>query len=431
MQTKKSCSATYVVLATFVMFLLAPVVANQQAQAQTKFKVLHTFHGKDGFGPNGQLLRDKTGYLYGVTGAGGTHTCSGQEGCGTAFKLDEKGKQVWVHSFNGRNGMSPWAGLSRDTSGHLYGATFYGGDLQCQDGTLGCGTVFRLDGGGHETLLYRFTGGTTDGWFADSPVVMDAAGNLYGTTEQGGSSTWGTIFKVDTNGKEKVLYSFTGESDRCIPVGVILDTANSLYGVTSQGGSGSCAHNAGYGVVFKLDSAGEFSVLHTFGGPDGRYPDSVLLLDADGNIYGTTGDGGSNSNDQQCAYGCGTVFKITPNGAESVLYNFCSLSNCADGASPGSGPLVRDDVGNIYGTTARGGAYDNCNKEGCGVVFELDTSGKERVLHRFSGGADGWSSWGVGLVMDHSRNLYGVATLGGDTNCDPSYGCGVVFRVSP
>jgi uncharacterized repeat protein (TIGR03803 family) len=321
--------------------------------------------------------------------------------------------------------MGPEVGLLRDGAGNLYGTTIDGGVTTCGN-QLGCGTVFKLDKMGRETALHKFKG-DLDGWAADSPVVMDSAGNLYGTTERGGTSTWGTIFKVDKNGKETVLYSFTGGSDGCLPTGVILDTNGNLYGVASQGGSESCSFG-GDGVVFKLDTTGSFSVLHTFGGLDGASPGSVLLLDSGGNLYGTTAYGGSST---ACPFGCGTVFEVTSEGMETVLYSFCSLRNCTDGEIPAGGPLVRDMKGTLYGTTDEGGVYRNgCSRGGCGVVFKLDRSGKEAVLHSFTGGTDG----GVpiaGLVGDRAGNLYGTTFQGGDVNCEPAYGCGVVFQIIP
>ena len=222
-----------------------------------------------------------------------------------------------------------------------------------------------------------------------------------------------------------MLHNFTGGSDGCLPIGVILDAADNLYGVASQGGSGFC--DTGDGVVFKLDASENFSILHTFGGSDGALPASVLLLDSDENLYGTTTAGG---NSTACFNGCGTVFELLSNGTETVLYSFCSLSNCADGESPMYGPLVRDSEGSLYGTADQGGLdNDGCNGGSCGVVFKLDTNRKETVLHNFTGRTDG----GVpvaGLVMDTSGNLYGTTLQGGDTQCNPSYGCGVIFRVN-
>jgi uncharacterized repeat protein (TIGR03803 family) len=426
MRSKKSSSTGKTTFTIFITLLLASAIVPTPAQAR-KFKVLHTFHKSDGFGPVGALTRDAKGNLYGTTSGGGRGVCGGFT-CGTAFKLDGTGKQIWLHSFNGKSGMGPEVGLLRDGAGNLYGTTIEGGDLACAENSLGCGTVFKLDKTGRETVLYKFRG-DQDGWAADSPVVMDSAGNLYGTTERGGTSTWGTIFQVDKNGKETVLYSFMGGSDGCLPIGVIMDAAGNLYGVASQGGSESCSFG-GDGVVFKLDTTGSFSVLHTFRGSDGAIPASVLLLDSARNLYGTTAQGGSS---MTCFNGCGTVFKVTSDGVETVLYSFCSLQNCIDGERPVDGPLLRDSKGNLYGTTVFGGAYhNNCNRDSCGVVFKLSTTGTETVLHSFSGGTDG-AIPEAGLITDGLGSFYGAAMQGGDANCtfNGEPGCGVVFKIGP
>jgi uncharacterized repeat protein (TIGR03803 family) len=411
--------------------LLASIVVPAQTQA-TKFKVLHTFHGKNGANPVGVLVRDNAGNLYGTTGIGGTGKCT-QYGCGTAFKLDSAGKQVWSYSFKGGDGYTLYDGLLRDAAGNLFGTTTNGGKINNICGGVqggGCGLVFELDKTGEtERVLHKFTG-DPDGYFPEALLVRDSAGNLYGTTYLGGAHGLGAVFKVNETGKEKVLYSFTGGSDGCSPYpGVILDSEGNLYGVTSLGGSGFC--NSGHGVVFKVGTDGNETVLHTFEGSDGDDPDSVLLFDSKGNLYGTTGYGGSSLG---CGNtGCGTVFELSPQSdgtwKETVLYAFCSLSNCTDGEAPGTGPLVRDPEGNLYGTTTFGGAYRNCNGDACGVVFKLDTTGKETVLHSFTGGKDGANPF-PGLVMDNDGNLYGTTQAGGAI-CIQSFTCGVVFKITP
>jgi uncharacterized repeat protein (TIGR03803 family) len=417
MQSKKPRSVARSVPAVFIIVLLALAITAHPAQAQT-FKVLHTFKGREGYAPMGVLVRDRAGNIYGTTSAGGTGKCH----CGTAFKLNKNGKQVWLHSFQGVNGYSPSAGMLRDTAGNLFGTTEEGGDTNCNS-PYGCGTVFKLnDKTGKETMLHKFTG-PPDGLLPEALLVEDATGNLYGPTYIGGNLGLGAVFKIDTAGQETVLYNFSGGSDGCFPYpGVTLDSAGNLYGVTAIGGSGF--GNSGYGVVFKVDTAGNETVLHTFGGPDGANPDSVLLFDSQGNLYGTTEHGGNS----QCGMGCGTVFKLSPDGSESVLYAFCSLSNCTDGKEPGTGPLVRDSAGNLYGTTYFGGT-SGCNGAGCGVVFKLDPTGKETVLHSFTGGADGAFPY-AGLVMDAARALYGTASGGGGTSCKPN-GCGELFKITP
>jgi uncharacterized repeat protein (TIGR03803 family) len=430
MRSRQSHVAPRAFFALIWLFLLATALAVQPAHAKTRFKVLHTFHGtpKDGAAPGGQgfLVRDSAGNLYGTTGSGGEQAC-GKYPCGTAFKLDKNGKEVWVHTFQRKNGLGPDAGLLRDSTGNLYGTTLDGGVTSCGN-KIGCGTLFRLDGAGHETVLYKLKGGMSDGWAADSPVARDAAGNLYGTTEYGGPAEAGVIFKVAPDGKETILHSFTAGSDGCTPIGVTLDGSGNLYGVAEEGGGGStCAE--GEGVLFKLDTAGNnFTVLGTFGGSGGAYPDSPLLLDASGNLYGETAEGGNSTG---CSDGCGTVFEFSATGQETVLYSFCSLSNCEDGQGPGGG-LVRDSAGNLYGITEFGGKYRNCNGDTCGVVFKLAANGTETVLHTFTGGTDGALPAG-GPVMDGLGNLYGTASEGGDANChfNGIPGCGVVFKLTP
>jgi len=203
------------------------------------------------------------------------------------------------------------------------------------------------------------------------------------------------------------------------------DTAGNLYGTTFYGGINTSANGGlGGGTVFKLDSARQETVLYNFCSvadcADGSIPDGVLIEDAAANLYGTTDVGG--------AAGAGTVFKLDGAG-ETVLYSFCSVSGCADGLDPLSGPLARDAAGNLYGTTIFGGVSSACNGS-CGVVFKLGPSGRETVLHNFTGGADGGLPW-AGLTMDSAGNLYGAAEEGGDLKCNPPYGCGTVFEITP
>ena len=407
-----------------ILFALLTCVS-QLASAQT-FNVLHTFTGSpnDGDGPVGTLVRDAEGNLYGVTDVGGSGIC-GDYSCGTAFMLDKTGEEVGVFSFNGQDGLSPEAGLFRDAAGNLYGTTA-GGGAKCPSGLpSGCGTVFALNNRGNKIRNYSF-GGQPDGASPEAPVIK-VSGSLYGTTEGGGSSDFGTVYRVNVNGRETVLYSFKGGSKGCLPHGGVTADANgNLYGATLAGGSGGCYRNAGAGVAYELDTEGKFSVLFTFGGAVGANPYSPLVFDSQGNLYGTAQSGGSNI--------YGTVFELSPqsNGtwSGSALYSFCQLPNCADGRMP-LGPLARDALGNLYGTTYYGGAYNNCfGGLGCGVIFKIDTSGNESVLHNFTGGSDG-ASPGSGLIIDAAGNLYGVVGEGGDASCDPPYGCGVVFELTP
>ena len=196
-----------------------------------------------------------------------------------------------LYSFSGPpDGMNPQADLVEDTKGNLYGTTSQGGVTGGACGSLGCGVVFKLDTTGKETVLYSFAGEPTDGADPMAGLILDVSGNLYGTTSQGGTSNFGTVFKLDTTGKETVLYSFTGKpTDGADPMaGLVLDAAGNLYGTTSQGGTSS-----NFGTVFKLGTTGKETVLYSFtGGPsDGADPMAGLVLDAAGNLYGTTSQG--------------------------------------------------------------------------------------------------------------------------------------------
>jgi uncharacterized repeat protein (TIGR03803 family) len=423
MKSRRTYSRAKTFFAISVIFLLAAIVVSAQSRAP-KFKVLHTFQGapNDGSLPHGVIIRDSQGNVYGTTGAGGGGTQCGSEGCGTAFKMNKASKLIWLHSFTGANGSGSMAGLLRDKTGAMYGTTTFGGIITniCPGG---CGLVFRLDKTGRETVLYRFDGKYSDGSNPEALLVTNMSGNLYGTTYEGDG--YGTVFKVNQAGKETILHHFTGPinggGDGAFPYpGVILDASGNIYGVASAGGAD------GYGAVYKLDAKGTETLLYSFqGSDDGGGPFSVLVADAEGNLYGTT-QGGGNS---ECGgVGCGVIFELSPqtdgSWTESALYAFCSQPNCADGERPLDGPLVRDTSGSLYGTTYFGGANDD------GVVFKLDRTGKETVLHSFTGGADGADPW-AGLTADAAGNLYGTAVYGGNDACDPPDGCGVVFKITP
>jgi uncharacterized repeat protein (TIGR03803 family) len=301
------------------------------------------------------LVQDADGNLYGTADHGGDPNCS----CGLVFKIDRQGHYSVIHYFNGADGRNPTPGLLLGSDGNFYGTAGAGAN-GC--GGSGCGVVFKMDPQGNVTVLYNFTGGA-DGLFP-SGVVEDSDLNLYGTASYGGDFNQGLVFKVDPQGHESVLYSFTGGADGGQPVGgVVLDESRNAYGTGNEGG----AHNGG--VVFKLDSLGQESVLYSFtGGTDGGgQVYTSLIRDERGNLYGTTYGGGDLNTDICGDYGCGTVFKVTPGGHETVLYAF----KATDGLLPYAG-VFRDRHGNIYGTTGYGGEdLQACGGLGCGVVFKL------------------------------------------------------------
>jgi uncharacterized repeat protein (TIGR03803 family) len=215
------------------------------------------------------------------------------------FKIDSAGKETLLHIFNpfsvGGDGGFPLGGsLVRDSVGNLYGTTFIGGI----DGG-GEGTIFKLDPSGDETLLYVFGSGSGDGAYPYGTLARDSAGNLYGATNFGGAFGVGTVFKLDTNNNETIIHSFGGSGDGAPPGGgLVIDRAGNLYGTTTEGGSSY------FGTVFKLDPGGKETILQSFSGKDGNGPDWGVVRDSKGNLYGTTQYGG--------AYGGGVVFKITP-----------------------------------------------------------------------------------------------------------------------
>jgi uncharacterized repeat protein (TIGR03803 family) len=267
--------------------------------------------------------------------------------------------------------------------------------------------VYKLDREGHETVLYSFTGGT-DGAYPLAGLIQDSAGNFYGTTLDGGSAGVGVVFKLDPMGHETVLHSFTGPDGRWPYSGVTFDSAGNLYGTTHSGGTRG-------GVVFKLDPAGNYTVLHDFTyGADGGDPLGGVTLDSAGNLYGTTWSGGPPSGDYP-----GVVYKVDSSGNFSVVYTFTGFT---DGGGSRSN-VVLDSAGNLYGTTQYGG-QGPCSYFGCGVVFELDPSGHQTVLYSFLGGADG-SEPGTGLIRDVAGNLYGTTAYGGVA------GSGVVYKLTP
>jgi uncharacterized repeat protein (TIGR03803 family) len=380
-------------------------------QSQT-FSVLHMFSGgTDGNAPQAGLVRDKVGNLYGTTQRGGiSRTCSYTgPGCGTVFKLDAKGNETVLHRFTGTpDGEAPFASLITDKAGNLYGTTAYGG-------ASNYGTVFEIDTSGQETILYSF-GAYPDGEYPFAGLIMDASENIYGVTQEGGTgkTCWGgcgTVFELDQTGKETVLVDFAPPAEYPNSENLTMDAAGNIYGTTVGTGVGS-------GTVFRLGKTTLATMLYTFaGGAGGIGPKGGVARDVKGLLYGVTISGG----DLNCipGYGCGVVYELSVDLKERVLHTFAGPP---DGAVP-TGGLLRDNAGNLYGTTAEGGT------SGLGTVFKLDKRGKMTVLHSFSN-TDGTAPYST-LVQDEVGNLYGTTSAGGDFLCDSHYGCGVVFKIAP
>jgi uncharacterized repeat protein (TIGR03803 family) len=382
----------------------ASVSSGPLAQAQAgELKSLYSFQGgSDGEEPQATLIADAKGNLYGTTLGGGLGC--GVEYCGTVFKLTPQGNETLLYVFQGgSDGITPSGGLLLDGAGNLYGTTRLGGGTGgCADGTNnGCGTVFKLAPDGNETVLYRFSGGS-DGSEPTGALISDKKGNLYGTTVYGGAAGDGTVFEVTPKGTETVLHSFAGGSDGVNPYGgLVAGKKGNLFGVVASGGS---AEN---GVVFEVTPVGKETLLYTFCSVaqcvDGGQPSGTLLVDKSGNFYGTAGSGG--------AAGWGVVFKLTPGGSESVVYSFQGGS---DGIEPVGG-LISDKKGNFYGVTYLGGTSDD------GTIFAIAPGGAERVLYEFPGGSQGNNPTEALLLVKNT--LYGTTQLGG-TNA-----LGNVFKI--
>jgi uncharacterized repeat protein (TIGR03803 family) len=418
--TKQTCFAFLLCAATAIAL-----------PAQT-FKTLFSFDGTDGGNPQAGLVQATDGNFYGTTQQGGVNNfCPGGD-CGTVFKISPTGNLTTFYSFcsqpNCTDGETPLAALVQGTDGDFYGTTFEGGsDIGgCFSG--GCGVIFKITPSGTLTTLHSFCfqgGSCPDGANPLGGLVQDTSGTLYGTTYYGGANGSGTVIRITRTGAFTTLYSFCSQSgckDGSLPqAGLIQATDGNFYGTTSNGGEdGSCGIFNGCGTVFKIASSGALTTLHTFcsqsGCADGGDSEAGLIQATDGNFYGTTFGGGSN-----CApYGCGTVFKITPNGTFTTLHSFCSQSNCTDGNGPWAG-LVQATDGNFYGTTYSGGGVN-----GGGTIFRITPSGTLTTLYTFcsqSRCSDGEDPRAA-LIQGTDGNLYGTTWEGG------AIGNGTVFSLS-
>jgi uncharacterized repeat protein (TIGR03803 family) len=377
---------------------MALILPLGSAQAQTE-TVLYSFQGgNDGAMPSAGLLMDTSGNLYGSTYMGGGSGCDLELGCGTVFELPSGGSETVLHAFAGSpDGAWPSAAVIADKAGNLYGTT-------SQGGTDNDGTVFEVSAGGTETVLESLAG--KKGADPAAPLIADKKGNLYGTTSAGGAHHAGTVFRIAPDGKENVLYSFTGGTDGAAPIaGLLADEAGNLYGTTSAGGADN------HGTVFEVAPDGSETVLYSFTGEkDGGYPAAGLIADAAGNLYGTTETGGAGH--------IGTVFELATDGTESVLHSFSYKND--DGEYPWAS-LVMDSAGDLFGTTKGGGKYDS------GAVFEVAADGTETVMHSFAGGSDGADPVAP-LIIDTAGNLYGTTELGGTGTCPG--GCGTIFEIT-
>jgi uncharacterized repeat protein (TIGR03803 family) len=459
---RRLASAFSSVLRGMVATLAVTLSLMPNSWAASSETVLHSFGIATAADPVTGLVMDASGNLYGTTRLGGPGACGA--GCGVVFKLTKTGEGEFsysiINTFAGpfSDGGNPFGAPILDSAGNVYGTTTDGGEA-------GCGVVYRLSpmaGGEYqETIIHsfnKFVHRNKDGCNPESYLISDAAGNLYGTTNEGGGggkngtfcdNGCGTVFKLtpEKHGKykESVIHSFhgtKGNTDGQNPVGgLVFDSAGNLWGSTPVGGVG------GFGTVFELtpNSDGTYteSTLYSFTGDStGFNPNTNLVIDQAGNLYGTTVNGGLD-------HGDGVVFKVTPQPGggveESIIHTFfCNAMACNDGVSPFNG-LTIDANGTLYGTVdLGGGASGQCGGGspdlGCGIVYTLRPNAQgeftETILYRFQGFADGAEPTDDPLVMDASGNIFGTTTEGGDSNACPGVpgtpgGCGVVFEVTP
>jgi uncharacterized repeat protein (TIGR03803 family) len=420
-------SAPLLAVSLLISLTLIPLT---RAWATPEERLLHVFSNKDSKGggrPTASLLMDAAGNLYGTTWEGGDTQCS-YFGCGVVFELSPGSNGKWtekiLRQFHGADGAYPSANLISDAGGNLYGTTAYGGKDECSNSGGGqptCGLVFELSRGSNgtwtEIVLHKFHG--KDGAFPFGTLAFDAAGNLYGTTRDGGGGlcNCGVVFELSPTSRdhwtETVLHRFGYNTDGSCPYsGLVFGQSGSLYGTASQGGA------YGGGVVFELaaGSKGKWTekILYQFNPNhgEGEYgPYSTLVVDGAGSLYGTTTFGGS-------------VFRLTPGShgkwTETDIFSV--------GGNP-QGALIFDSQGNLYGTTQQGGNGKCAN--GCGTVFELiphPKSWSRNILYEFNVTEGDGSFPQAGVIFDGAGNLYGTTWLGGPRG-DGSYG--TVFEITP
>ena len=394
--------------AVFVASILMTLASAIAAPAQT-FKTVLSFELlTDGAAPQGGLLQGTDGNLYGTTA--GSDVDEGAYRFGTVFKITSSGHLTTLYAFCSQafcaDGADPLAGVIQAADGNFYG-TANGG------GTTDDGIIFKMTPGGTLTTLHSLS--QQVGHTSYGTLVQASNGSFYGTTFYGGSNDKGTIFTITPSGAFKAIYSFGEQNkDSGWPMATLVRASDGSFYGTATG-------YLGPGTVFKITPNGALTTLYRFcsqpGCVDGSLP-GPLILASDGNFYGTTRFGGN-------TYSEGTIFKMTPAGALTTLYTFCSQPGCADGASATEGVIQATD-GNLYGTTGAGGDSNYGN------IFRITLTGELTTLYSFcsqSGCTDG--AFPFGLMQATDGNLYGTTFNGGlDDSCSLGLGCGTIFRMS-
>ncbi len=388
-----------------ILFCAATAIVSS---AQVTFTTLVDFTGLNGSTPYMVLTQGADGNFYGTTYEGGATYGNGGPGDGSVFKVTPAGTLTTLHSFcsqaNCSDGALPVGSLVQGADGNFYGTTVSGGSGQSCPYPNSCGTVFRITPSGTLTTVYSFCSlpNCADGTEPATGLVQGENGNFYGTT-QGGGVVAGSIFEISPSGKLTTLYS-----SALYPTQLRQARNGNFYG----------EYDAEYGAIFEMSPSGKLTTLFGFDYNDGAYPNGGLIQAANGDLYGVTFGGGSGSNNECIRFvGCGTIFKITPAGKLTTLYNFCPLTDCTTGAAP-YGPLVQATDGNFYGTTSG----EDVNG---GTAFEMSPDGTLTLLHSFCSGdcLDGALSE-AGLLQSTNGNFYGTTTVTGGG------GKGTIFSLS-
>ena len=395
----------------FLTFIfIAVAVLTSSAQTFTKILDFQVNNGATPF--HTSLVQGLDGYLYGTTSYGGTFSCPPNGGCGTVFAMNSDGEIAKTFSFDLVDGAFPYGGVLGTSDGALFGTTYSGGS----GGSNGGGTIYEITPNGRLLTIHNFCSqaNCADGLSPSSGLLRANDGSYYGTTCNGGMFNNGTIYKISSAGVFTTLHSFDGFGDGSCPFGALMEgNDGKIYGAA---GGGGISQN---GTIFTITSDGTLTTLHKFvGAPDdGSAPNAPLVQGPDGNLYGTTLLGGSCS---ALAYvGCGTVFRLTPGGDLTTIYNFC-LNNgpCTDGQSPADALVLGSD-GNFYGTTAFGGSVVNA-----GTVFSITPAGVLTTLHSFNNTYKDGKYPFTTLLQATNGEFYGTAEEGG------AKGRGTVFSIN-
>jgi uncharacterized repeat protein (TIGR03803 family) len=405
-QPPKNIKVTFMLLAFCAVTAIA-------LPAQT-FTTLVAFHESNGGQPTASLVQGSDGNFYGTTSTGGLH--SG----GTVFQMTPAGKLTVLYNFCSRTDCNDGAGpgqLLLASDGNAYGFTPTGG-ANCHDlVSIGCGTIFKLTPKKNLVTLYSFCAQTncTDGWNPDS-LVQSTDGNFYGTTFHGGPNGAGEAFKITPQGAFTVLYGFCSQggsncTDGGLPENLMPAANGNFYGATYQGGT----NNSDCGIVFQMTPDGTLTTLHSFDANDGCYLHSGLIQGSDGNLYGTTQEGGA-------PHSRGTVYQLTISGTLTRMHSFCTETGCSDGDFPAAA-LVQGSDGNLYGTTRGSVAGSQTND---GTIFKITTGGDLTTLHHFAYTDGAWPI--AALIQAANGDFYGTTIFGGLAKCSSS--CGTVFSLS-